>query len=318
MNINEVQFNAELSDILKELKAQLELNRIPLLHGKMIDTGSNIQVCCIYHNNGQERRPSAGIHKQTGVYHCFTCGETHQLQEFISDCFGYYNDAGTFGWNWLLKNFLTIQVENRSDIALDVSRDKSTDKKLTLYVSDEELDSYRYYHKYMYERKLTDEIIEKFDIGFDGQSQCITFPIRDISGNTLFIARRSVSTKYFNYPSEAIKPLYGVYELSQLAEFPKTIIVCESMLDCLVCWVYGDYAVALNGLGSNTQYEELRNLPCRELVLATDNDDAGREARRKIKANVKNKLISEFVIPSNKKDLNDLTEEEYRNMKKVY
>ena len=67
----------------------------------------------------------------------------------------------------------------------------------------------------MYERGLTDEVIEEFDIGYDKDTRCITFPVRDKSGGTLFVARRSVDTKYFNYPKEAEKPLYGLFELYQ-------------------------------------------------------------------------------------------------------
>ena len=56
MQINDVVFNAELIDIVKELQAQLQLNNIHFL-GKIKDTVNNVQICCPYHNGGQERRP---------------------------------------------------------------------------------------------------------------------------------------------------------------------------------------------------------------------------------------------------------------------
>ena len=116
--------------------------------------------------------------------------------------------------------------------------------------SEEELDSYRYFHPYMYKRKLTDEIIELFDVGYDKDFvlkskttgnemhlQCITFPVRDITGKTLFIARRCVNNKIFHYPEGVTKPLYGIYELYQLPEFPKTVYVCESIIASLFIFV---------------------------------------------------------------------------------
>ena len=196
-------------------------------------------------------------------------------------------------------------MEVRKDVEIDVGRpnisnksnilDNSSDNKYN-YVSEKELDSYRYYHPYMYERKLTDAVIATFDIGYDKKTDCLTFPVRNTNGDCLFVARRSVRTKYFNYPAGAEKPVYGLYELS-LVNNVKEVIVCESMLDALTAWTYGRYAVALNGLGTKEQFIQLENLSCRKLILATDNDEAGMKARDRIRANVKGKLITEYILP---------------------
>ena len=84
--------------------------------------------------------------------------------------------------------------------------------------------------------------------GYDINTDCITFPVRDKNGNCLFVARRSVNYKYFNYPQTVEKPVYGIYELYQLKKFPKEIYICESMIDCCYLWTFQRYAVALNGL----------------------------------------------------------------------
>lgn len=252
MKIGDVQLNAELSDVLDELVLQLRANGSQLI-AKRKDGPTHIQICCPYHADGMERRPSAGIRKEDGVFHCFACGEVHSLPEVISHCFGHTDDiVGKFGWQWLLKNFATVQVEERKDVALDFYRN---DKRIhgtnsVSYVTEEELDKYRYIHPYMYKRGLTDDIIKLFDIGFDRDTNCITFPVRDIQGRVLLVARRSVSSKYFNYPAGSVKPLYGLYELSRLEKFPDEIYICESMLDALTIWCYNKYAVALNGLGN--------------------------------------------------------------------
>lgn len=312
MIINNIPFAAELSDILAEWRAQLAANNIPLL-GVVRDTPDNIMVSCIYHKNGQERRPSAGIKKSDGTYHCFACGETHSLQEVISHSFGHMDDVtGAFGWNWLLKNFLTVSIEERKGLDLDFSRANSV--PTTQYISEDELDSYREYHPYMWKRKMTPEVVDIFDIGYDKKTKCITFPVRDITGGTLFIARRSVITKFFNYPEGVEKPVYGLYELSQLPQYPKEVIICESMIDAITCWVYGKPAVALNGLGNDLQFAQLNKMPCRKFILATDNDEAGQKARRRIRANVKRKLITEFVLPNGRKDINELSQDEFNQL----
>lgn len=321
MIINDISFSAELIDILVELISQLRANNIQLIQ-KYKDGPTHIQICCPYHSNGMERRPSAGIRKEDGVFHCFACGEIHSLQEVISYCFGYTDDiVGKFGWQWLLKNFATVQKEERKDVTgLDCSRDTSinTSRNTRTYVTEEELDKYRYIHPYMYKRGLTDDIIEIFDIGYDASIQAITFPIKDISGNCLFIAYRSVNTKYFHYPEGVEKPLYGLYEVYQLLDFPKEIIVCESMLDALSFWTVGKYAVALNGLGNELQFKQLRELPCRKIILATDSDEAGMKARKRIRKNVTNKIITEYIFPKGRKDANDCTKEELMNLEEVF
>ena len=341
MIINNVQFNVELIDILQELISQLRANDIQLIQ-KYKDGPTHVMVQCPYHNNGQERRPSAGIRKDDGVFHCFTCNEVHSLPEVISYCFGHTEDVvGKFGWQWLLKNFATVEVEERKSVIVDFSRNSINNRYSNKFpfVTEEELDKYRYIHPYMYKRGLTDEIIELFDIGFDADNNCITFPIRDVYGNVLFVARRSVRGKFFNYPEGVEKPLYGLYEYYKdihdktyvgkfngqeitsgkyfLQAIP--IIVCESMLDALSFWTVGKYAVALNGLGNELQFKQLRELPCRKIILATDMDERGLKARERIRLNMQNrKIITEYFFPKGRKDANECTKEELQNLEEVF
>lgn len=331
-------------EVLKELKAQLALQGIDRF-AKFIETTNHIQFNCPIHKDGQERKPSCGITTNkiitrvgnsekitpAGTVHCFQCGYTASLPEMISDCFGRHNDGGLFGTQWLLKNFLTLTVEERKPLELDLNRHSSNKVKQNKpieYVTEEELDTYRYTHPYMYQRKLTDEVIERFDIGYDDDFilkskktgkdyhyKCLTFPVRDINGKTLFIARRCVSNKMFHYPESVTKPIYGLYELSQVKPFPKSVYICESIIDCCTLWTHSDkYAIALNGLGTPHQFDILKKLPVREYILATDSDEAGMKARKKIKYYINNKLITEVKFPKGRKDINECTYEEIENL----
>jgi len=201
--------------------------------------------------------------------------------------------------------------------------------KHSTFVSEDELDKYRYYHKYWASRGITDDaIIELFDLGYDIETDCITFPVRDINGNCLFVARRSVKTKWFNYPKDVEKPLYGLYELklrkwgyvidSRKEHIPTELFITESMIDCILLWQSGKYAVALNGLGSDKQIDTLIHLPIRHYVLATDNDYAGERARARLrKALQDTKLISDIVFPNRKiKDIGDCTKEQIDNIER--
>ena len=301
-------------DVIRTLRDQLAARGI-IRFAKINRTANNIMVSCPFHKDGQERHPSCGIltvkrgDKPAGTYNCLACGARGTLEEFVSGCFG-YSDKGAYGRKWLLKNFITYETTTR-EVLLDFSRESDAPKPAE-YVTEAELDSYRYTHPYMYRRKLTDAIIEKFDIGYDKKRDCITMPVRDESGRTLFVATRSVKGKSFLYPPDSIKPVYGLYELKGVNY--DELYVCESQINALTCWVYGKYGVALLGTGTTFQYEQLRNLPCRKLILALDPDKAGWKGYYKLKKALTNKIIYKAAIPYGK-DVNDLSKEEFLNLK---
>lgn len=327
MQINEMFFNAELEDILTELKAQLNANGADYFSKGFKESGDSLQMQCPYHSEGRERRPSAGMRKSDGRFHCFACQQIADLPEVISHCFGKQDLLGRFGWTWLLKNFATVQAEERKDVRLDFARNSrnigasgntSDIGRHIQYIGEQELDSYRYTHPYMYKRGLTDEIIELFDIGYDKKTQSITFPVRDIDGRCVFVARRSIKTKFYNYPEGVEKPLYGLYELHRQQNSYDEVIICEGMFDALSCWVWGKAAVALNGLGNKLQFKQLNDLRARKFILATDNDEAGRKARERLRQNIKRKIITEYIFPENRKDINSLTQKEFDSLEEIF
>lgn len=340
IQINNSYITEDINNILIELRKQLDLKGIKLF-SKIIVSGDNIQTNCPFHNGGQERKPSFGIlskqkgNEEAGTCHCFACGWTGSFAEMVSNIFG-YDDLGLYGGKWLVRNFLTVQVENRPDILEGfngrnnisirnnngINRFKQhiqSDKSSEQYsgeITGEELDKYRVYHPYMWKRKMTPEVIDIFDIGYDENTKCITFPVRDLSSKCVFVARRSVTSKFFNYPQNAEKPVYGLYELSQLTNYPDEVIICESMIDCLYVWTLGKYAVALNGLGNDLQFKQLRSMPNRKFILATDMDKAGQSARVRLKKQLTNKLVSEYIWDVKMaKDINDMTKEQFLGLK---
>ena len=92
------------------------------------------------------------------------------MQQMISRCFG-VDDLGQFGLNWLKNNFLGDVLQERS-IYINFDRkslkthphNKFNQNLSNNYISEEELDKYRYIHPYMKIRKLSNDIIEKFDV----------------------------------------------------------------------------------------------------------------------------------------------------------
>ena len=323
-------------EVIRELKRQLAENDIHLF-GKIKRTGDNIMVSCPNpdHANGQERKPSCGIRvndgrdSKAGQVHCFACGYTASLEDMISMCFGY---PGTnYGEEWLMTNFVTGDGDTRPPLHFDISRDKVEEKPIQ-YVTEEELSKYRqYYHDYMWQRKLTPEIVEKYDVGYqqdfqlvtkneDGTEkiwppvECLTFPVRDIHGNCLFVSRRAIYNKNFFLPTDMEKPVYGLYELPKDA---KVVVICESVINALTCVAYGVPAVALFGTGTQYQISQLNDLDVRKYVLGLDPDKAGNKGTWRLKKGLKGKILTKLLIPPGK-DINDLSREEFYSLPEVF
>lgn len=300
-----------IENILKELKYQLSLQGIEKL-GAIRKTGSHIQCSCPIHKNGQERTPSCGIFLSAqgdfkeGDFHCFTCGTAGSFSEFVSYCFN-IRDGGLFGDKWLLDNFEV--GDSSKNIELPFGKLDSSKS----FVTEEELQQYRYYHDYMWKRGLTPELVDMFDVGYDIQTDCITFPVWDINGNCVFVAKRSTKSKFFNYPEFAEKP---VYALNMIPDTAKEVYVCESIINCITCWKYGKYAIALIGLGSTTQYEELKKRPdIKRYILAFDGDNAGRGGAQRFYKNMRDYALISFIDVPEGKDINDLSYPEFISLK---
>lgn len=339
IKLQDAIIQSDTQSILDMLKFDLAQHGVDRFH-IFRNNGDNIQTNCPFHKNGQERKPSFGVNGEIDKCHCFACGWSGTIEEMISELYGYQDD-GKFGKIWLIKRFNTIEIETRKNImeGFNYGRNNITIRNKSIFgvspnlyggkqrkqdtednqrgikeITEEELDKYRYIHPYMYERGLTDEIIERFDIGYDKTRNEITFPVRDIEGRCVFVAGRSVKSKFFRLQKGMDKPIYQGYRFFDGSY--KVAYITESFLNCLTCWKYDKPAMAMIGTGNQKQYEILNKLPVREYILAFDPDDAGRKATERFKKYVHGKIIKELVYPDNR-DINDL-QEEFLNCKIIF
>lgn len=296
--------------------------------------GNYYQVYCPFHAGGQERKPSCGViltdEQRNGTYypagwwHCFACGYQGGMIQSLNKLFELRSmpqDAMT----WLQDNIpgfaVNLEFEQLipNDLLTATTNSFAVSQLLPnpTYVSEDELKTYRFTVPYMYNRRLTDEVIERYDIGVDmnwippGKKNvipCITFPVRDRNGNTLFLCRRSIEGKIFNYPQGVQKSVYG---LAELRPTDKSVIICESCFNALTCVVYGYAAVALLGTGNAYQIQQLKELGVNEFVICMDGDDAGHKATNKLKKALHDVAIIWTINMPDGKDVNDCTKEEF-------
>lgn len=284
-----------------------------LYFSRIKNTPKDLMVSCPFHKGGQERKPSCGIKKVSddkgvvGTVHCFSCGVTTNIDLMVQQILGVlYNED---------------EVESLFKLKMLVAQSILTEKpKLTLFkiptksnVTEDILRHYRFYHPYLQQRGITEDVAKLYDIGYDDFNKQITFPIRDINKNILGVGRRSILYKKYYYPINMIKPLYGVYELPR---FIRYLWIVEGPFNLWSLRVWNKTGVALLGTGTEHQYKQLLDISCDGFVLSLDPDEAGMRGTYKVGefllANHKHN-INVSLIPTGK-DVNDLQEEEFKSI----
>lgn len=295
---------------------------------------------CPIHAGGAEKKPSCGIslHDQYRggkrypalTLHCFSCSYVGSLADALTQVLK-RKGVGQSGLDWLKENIPGFEESSDEfDYLIPQELSQSLQSKYAVdyintqllkqsgnYVSEQELASYRMTVPYMYQRGLTDEIIEKYDIGYDAKfippgrkkpMPCVTFPVKDLNGNTLFLCRRSIEGKFFHYPQGVEKSVYGLYELPKGV---KSVVVVESCFNCLSATRFGYNAVALLGTGTSYEIDQLKRLGVQEFVLCLDGDEAGQRGMEKLKRALKSVALVWTIKMPVDKDVNDCTKEEF-------
>lgn len=301
--INNKVIDAPVYDILKQVHEETNgryLNTI-------IDKGDNVFIQCPFHSDGKEKHPSCTVfardddkYTDKGITHCFACGISVPLFTLVGHCF---DQDDEFGKEWLVQRYSNIFIEKQTylpEIQIGKPKETALDESI--------LDQFAYFHPYQFQRKLSQEIILKYKVGYDKETNSITFPVWDEHNRLKFITKRSVKTKQFFIPQGVKKPVYLLNFM--LKENRDTVFVCESQINALYLNTLGYPAVALIGTGTRDQYEILNKSPIRHYILAFDGDEAGDKGITRFLSNIRKDVFVDVMLLPRGKDCNDLTGEE--------
>ena len=284
-----------------------------LTNGKLKDIqkahDANILITCPCHKGGYEKRPSCRVladetceDLEAGYAYCFSCGYSAPFAQVIGDLF---NEDKSFGEEWLVERFGNTFVE-QEEFLQEIVLDKPTVKKE--YLDESVLVPFDFYHPYMWKRKLSKEVVDRFRVGYDKERDAITFPVYDERHNLVMVTARSVNSKHFWIPKNVDKPVYLLYDI--LDRRVQTVYVAESLINALTLRTWGLDSIALFGTGSEKQYNILKKSGIRNYILLFDGDEAGRKGAMRFKKNMPNDVfITDVRLPAGK-DVNDLTYEE--------
>ena len=316
-----------VEQVLKDIKLQLYSTG---LLKDINNTGSDLMVTCPFHKGGKEHSPSCGVllkdkvtqgkKYEAGTVHCYTCGYTADLPQFVADVLGLENSLA--GYKWLVGRY-NYSTQEREPLELNLYRGQA---QKASYMDEEEVERYNRellnsYEAcgYLHQRKLPAWILEAYKLGYDPADKTVLFPVRDMQGKVTFYKGRSIAGKHFYNAKDVDKTslVFGLYELCRLLEqgeiAPDTEIwIVESEIDALTLVAQGEYAVAIMGSHiSEAQCKELERSPFRRFILATDNDEAGRKGASQIKRLLipKGFRFTNLRWHTELKDINDLVKQ---------
>lgn len=279
--------------------------------GRIEDKGSYVSVTCPFHKGGMESRPSCSVYSgegtlQKGWFHCFTCGEHGPLQKFLAGCFD-SNEA--FSTKWLLDRYGDNLVSTTYELEDIVIPEKVKTQKS--FLPESILEQFEPYHPYMTKRKLSDEVIKKYDVKYDPKMRCIVFPVRDKYGRLSYLTKRSIDSKKFYIDTGADKSnIYLLYDA--IVNKSSEVYVCESQINALTLASWGYQAIALIGAGTTSaQIAELNKTNIKHYILCYDGDEAGQHGINKFISEIRKDVFVDIVKFPDGKDVNDLTKEEF-------
>lgn len=319
---------ATVEQVLKDIK--LQLYGTGLLR-EMNITGADLMITCPFHKNGKEHSPSCGVllkekvvrekKYEAGTVHCYTCGYTANLPQFIADVLGLENSLA--GYKWLVGKY-NYSAQEREPLDLNLYRGQA---QKASYMDEEEVERFNkellnspVACEYLHKRKITNWILGAYRLGYDPADKTVLFPVRDMQGRVVFYKGRSIAGKHFYNAKEIDKSslVFGLWEICNghfangVATPDTEIWITESEIDALTLISYGFYAVAIMGSHiSEEQCKELERAPFRRFVLATDNDEAGRKGASQIKRLLipKGFRFTNLKWNTELKDINDLAKE---------
>ena len=305
--VDKYVLKAPVITILRRLQLVLDNGKLK----EVRDGLENIVVTCPNHGDGLESHPACNIYVgentelSYGYFNCFVCNAKGSFLKFVADCF---ETSEKSALKWLLKTFEHERFGDNLNLGPDI--DLSKNKKKVKVLDEALLDNYLSWTPYLAQRKLSREVCEAFKIRYDPIYRQVIFPAYDLKGRLVMLPKRSIDTKTFYLDKELEKPVYCL-DYIQKHNYT-TAIITEGPYDTLTGWTYGYPTCGTFGQPSDYQIEQLNKSCISVLYLAFDNDEAGRRFTRAVKRGLDKRIMTvDVTLPKNKKDLNDLTKEEF-------
>lgn len=268
-----------------ELKGLLpEYLELLVSKGEIEDRGDGYYTCP-FCNSGNKQKNTAAFHINGTRYKCFSCSDAKgDIFDLVCHMEGLPKGDFAAHYNRTLKIMRPYLGGNKPN--------KSRDSHIPEFTVPK--DYTEYLHKchnnvaqidYFSNRGLSKEIIERFKLGYDPEKNLVTIPYNpDCKGYVDRVLWDS-NSKYYKHGNEIfnIDALYEAGINSWLSGNSDYVFVTEGQIDAMSFIEIGLDAIGLGGVNEVSRLiDQLKNRPSAKiLVLALDNDKAGRRATGK-------------------------------------
>jgi len=267
-------------------------------YGVDIPNEEQIVIHCPFH---EDRKESCAINLDRGAWICFAgCGQGG-LKSFLHKISGKsWEEINLEVGSQIDTNSLEINPLFFGDEEKKVSEDLPYQKpESILDIPD---------GHWIYKRGFTKKTILQWDCKTNNFLDFM-IPAKNQSQEIIgWVTRRTQAIpKYlFSKGFSKSKTLFGINKINDV----ETLYIVEGALDCMWLSQQGYSAVALLGASlSKKQIELLSTLHTKEIVLALDNDEAGKKGMEKATLDMGSRfLISYLNIPKKYKDLQEITD----------
>ena len=287
---------------------QEQIKRVLIGAGVDIEAefGNDYIIFCPYHNNN--RTPAGEVAKDSGLFFCFGCQTTKNLEEFIMHMSGRtYFEAVRY-----IKS-----KETESDIEKLVNKTLVAPPEFVQY---DELILKRLYNQlagsdkaknYLKYRKIEMASWAKFSLGYSEKQDSITVPMHSPDGMCLGFVARTIEGKDFkNTPGlPKGKILFNLHRVKSSG----TVYVVESSFDAIRLDQIGFPAVATLGANVSNSQTRLLEKYFTNVVLIADNDEAGSIMKDKLIEKL-GSLITVIRLDKNYKDIGDMEDAEIKKL----
>ena len=262
------------------------------------EVGSDFIIFCPYHNN--TRTPAGEVSKESGLFFCFSCQQTAELQELIMKM---TNRSYFESIRFIKSKEKETNIEDLVNKKLYKPKEFiQYDEVLIKRLSNQTLESPRAM-RYFEGRKITKKSIEKFSLGYSEKQDMVTIPVQSPDGMTIgFVARTIEGKEFKNTPGlPKSKILFNLHRIKTSSR----VYVLESSFDAIRVDQVGFPAVATLGANVSSSQIELLKKYFSEICVVADNDDAGNTMANKLIEKIGSKAYM-MKLDNKYKDIGDM------------
>lgn len=267
------------------------------------DTGNEFNIFCPFHKNLHS--PAFFINRKTGLWQCFnpSCAKKGNFRQLYRQITG-----KSYSKNTSIDPVALSKEIERGFRGKVISNDIDIDSVAIDYDNSDEVNLLS---KFL-DRGLTVETMNHFEIGFSRLKERIVIPVRDPNYKLVgFIGRATSDEQEPRYLyNKGFKRADVLFNIQNAKRYPSCIIT-EGSVDAMMVHQAG-YPNVVATLGAQVSANQIKMLKryFDELIIFSDNDDAGNAMKGDIINLCRGKVLSEAKVSEGCKDPGEMKKEQ--------